>query len=49
MTDGSQVQTAAATRPTQRTEDERPDLAQKDAAVDRAIAVAVAAADGWDR
>ena len=33
----------------QRTEDERPDLAQKDAAVDRAIAVAVAAADGWDR
>jgi uridine phosphorylase len=33
----------------QRTEDERPDLAQKDAAVDRAIAVAVAAADAWDR
>jgi uridine phosphorylase len=31
----------------QRTEDERPDLAQKDAAVDRAIAVAIAAADGW--
>jgi uridine phosphorylase len=33
----------------QRTEDERPDLTQKDAAVDRAIAVAVAAADAWDR
>lgn len=33
----------------QRTEDERPDLSQKDAAVDRAIAVAVAAADAWDR
>lgn len=32
----------------QRTEDERPDLAQKDAAVDRAIAVAVAAADAWE-
>jgi uridine phosphorylase len=31
----------------QRTEDERPDLAQKDAAVDRAIEVAIAAADGW--
>ena len=31
----------------QRTEDERPDLAQKDAAVDRAIAVAVAAAEAW--
>ena len=29
----------------QRTEDERPDLAEKDAAVDRAIRVAVAAAD----
>jgi uridine phosphorylase len=31
----------------QRTEDERPDLSEKDAAVSRAIHVAVAAADGW--
>ncbi len=33
----------------QRTEDERVDLAEKDAAIDRAIQVAIAAADGWDR
>ena len=33
----------------QRTEDERPDLTKKDAAVDGAIAVAIAAADAWDR
>ena len=31
----------------QRTEDERPDLVEKDAAVDRAIDVAIAAADTW--
>jgi uridine phosphorylase len=31
----------------QRTEDERPDLAAKDAAVDRAIRTAVSAADHW--
>ncbi len=31
----------------QRTEDERPALSEKDAAVDRAISVAVAAAGGW--
>lgn len=33
----------------QRGEDERPDLARKDAAVDAAISVAVAAADTWPR
>jgi uridine phosphorylase len=33
----------------QRTEDERPDLTKKDAAVDGAIAVAIAAADAWTR
>jgi len=33
----------------QRTEAERPDLAQKDAAIERAIDVAVATADGWVR
>ncbi len=32
----------------QRTEDESVDLAEKDAAVDRAIAVAIAASDAWD-
>ncbi|MBX3287077.1 MAG: nucleoside phosphorylase [Actinobacteria bacterium] len=31
----------------QRTEDEKPDLAEKDAAVDRAAHVAIAAADAW--
>ena len=31
----------------QRSEDERPDLTEKDAAVDRALHVAVAAADSW--
>jgi uridine phosphorylase len=31
----------------QRTEDERPDLAEKDAAVDRALRTAIAAADAW--
>ena len=31
----------------QRTEDERPDLTEKDAAVDRAVRTAVAAADRW--
>lgn len=31
----------------QRTEDERPDLTEKDAAVDRAVATAIAAADAW--
>jgi len=31
----------------QRVEDERPDVREKDAAVDRAIRVAVAAANGW--
>jgi len=33
----------------QRTEDESVDLAEKDAAIDRAIRVAVATADAWDR
>lgn len=33
----------------QRTEDERPDLEQKGAAVSRAVDVAVAAASGWQR
>ena len=33
----------------QRTEDERVDLVEKDAAIDRAIQVAIAAADGWTR
>jgi uridine phosphorylase len=33
----------------QRTEDEHVDLAQKDAAIDRAVRVAIAAADAWDR
>lgn len=33
----------------QRTEDEAVDLTEKDAAIDRAIAVAIATADGWDR
>lgn len=33
----------------QRTEDESVDLTEKDAAVERAIAVAIATADGWNR
>ncbi len=33
----------------ERTEDERPDLAEKDAAIDRAVRTAVAAADTWSR
>jgi uridine phosphorylase len=31
----------------QRTEDENPDLAAKDVAVDNAVRVAIAAADAW--